>query len=70
VTEKLTTAEVIRRLERLAKRWPDHLWLFAASGQLCLMRKDAGGNRVLEGDQMSQEAMETSFPIECDGGDW
>jgi len=55
----LTKAEeaAIRTLKRLATKWPDTLWLYAASGTLTVMRKNEDGEQAM-----------TS--IECDGGDW
>ena len=71
---KLKEHQLIERLEYLADRWPDDYWLFAASGNLCLVEKNANGNRAMnEGARggVNQNYLIEDFPgIECDGGDW
>lgn len=62
----------IRALKRLAKTWPDTLWLFSASGSLLVMRKGPHGEHVevgrAEGIDPSYELAQ--IDIENDGGDW
>lgn len=74
VIKNLTKQELkaIQKLDELANIWPKSLWLFSASGLLCVMKKDENGNRVHTasgGVDQSQSFYETS-KIENDGGDW
>ena len=61
-----------KRLRRVLAEMPRDVWLFAASGTLCLMAKNEAGEHVdtgrLEGND--QDAVITTLPGECDGGDW
>jgi hypothetical protein len=72
----LTTEEkrAISRLKSVAKIWPESLWLFSASGSLCVMRyKDDGSCPVDEssyGGGVMQEYIVDHVDIENDGGDW
>ena len=68
----LTTKEekAIRALHRLAKIWPDSLWLFSASGSLYVMKKNADGERARKGTGIDPEYIVESIDIENDGGDW
>ena len=77
----LTSEEkrAIASLRRLANSWPDSLWLFAAAGSLCVMKKGPDGNRIVipgnagansPGGGMDPDAQVASIDIECDGGDW
>ena len=61
----------IGALKQAAKHWPKTLWLFAADGRLCVMRKDKDGKRLItkEGG-MDQSAIIEHINIESDGGDW
>ncbi|WP_107328101.1 hypothetical protein [Agrobacterium pusense] len=64
----------IATLKRLAKRWPDSLWLFSASGSLCVMRNRQDGQRALSGDS-GQDGADSDYclatiDIPNDGGDW
>ena len=75
---KLSDEEVkaIKSLRRLAKRWPDTLWLFSANGSLCVMRKGLNGEHVTDppneaGAGMCQAMRITAIQgIDNDGGDW
>lgn len=69
---KMTTVQVMKALRKLEKSWPDHLWLFAASGTLCLMENGDDGERmVLPGGGYDPDAMVARYPgVENDGGDW
>lgn len=61
----------IAALHRLAKRWPDTLWLFSASGTLCVMRLGEDGDKLRTADGgMDPSAVLTSINIPNDGGDW
>lgn len=64
-------ARAIRSLQRLAKTWPKSLWLFSASGSLCVMQKDDDGERRrLPCNGMDPDASLATIKIENDGGDW
>lgn len=69
----MTTEErrAISSLKRLAKRWPQSLWLFSASGSLCVMRRgpDGGLARTADGGADPDYALAT-INIPNDGGDW
>ena len=62
----------IASLKRLAKRWPQSLWLFSASGTLCVMRKDEDGQQPHLPDHGVDPAfmVDTISGIPNDGGDW
>ncbi len=62
--------KVIRALERLAKIWPDSLWLFSAAGTLCVMKKNKDGETAFVGTGVDQEYLVASIDIENSGGDW
>jgi hypothetical protein len=71
--EPLTEEEekAIASLKRLAKKWPESLWLFSASGTLTVMKKYPGNDRYPPGwSDLSGEAAVTTINIENDGGDW
>lgn len=63
----------IRRLKRLAKDWPDSLWLFSASGTLWVMKRDEHGDQAMkEGfwGGCDPEYCVEIIDIPNDGGDW
>ena len=60
----------IGTLHRLEKRWPKSLWLFSANGQLCVMKKDQGGKRVMDKEGVDSAWVVATVSIENDGGDW
>lgn len=61
----------IAALKRLAKTWPKSLWLFSASGSLCVMQKGEDGDRVrLPCGGADPAANLATINIENDGGDW
>ena len=68
--------KAISSLRRLAKRWPDTLWLFSASGTLFVMRKNGDGQHAFGGGNPSSSGVDpyyivtTISGIENDGGDW
>ena len=71
---KLSAEEkrAIRALEKLASIWPESLWLFSASGTLCVMKKDQNHKRVyIEGyGGADPNYVVADVNIENDGGDW
>lgn len=64
----------IATLQRLAKRWPESLWLFSASGSLCVMRNRQDGERALydesRGSGADPDYCLATINIPNDGGDW
>lgn len=71
--DELTPAEkrAIQSLKRLAKKWPKSLWLFSASGTLCVMRYGPGGQQMTTNtDGMDPNFQVESVDIPNDGGDW
>lgn len=73
-TDALNRAEkkAISDLKALAKRWPKTLWLFSASGTLCVMRVDDKGEHAHNkyGGIDHDFLVDTIHGIENDGGDW
>ena len=73
---ELTSEErnAIASLKRLAKNWPQTLWLFATGSNLSVMRVDEDGRRVyLDGPRggVDPDYEVDSIPgIPNDGGDW
>ena len=63
--------KAINALKRLAKKWPKSLWLFSASGSLCVMRTDENGEHahIAGGGADAHYVLET-IDIPNDGGDW
>lgn len=69
--------KAIDSLNRIGKKWPKTLWLFSASGTLCVMRKGENGEQVTTdigkhgGGGMDQDYVLATIPgIQNDGGDW
>lgn len=61
----------IRDLRALERRWPKSLWLFSASGSLCVMRSGANGEFVKTSDGGNDHAyVVATIKIPNDGGDW
>ena len=61
----------INTLHRLAKRWPNSLWLFVCESVLTVMRKTVKGNRAVKEDGYMDKAFVVDWvDIECDGGEW
>ena len=63
----------IAALKRVAKRWPKSLWLFSASGTLCVMKCGPDGEEVClpgVGGGVDPEYMVDRIDIDNDGGDW
>lgn len=73
---KLTKKEklVIKRLKNLAKIWPKSLWLFSASGDLCIMKCGENNSHAMCGPNNDQgvdhDYYICSIDISNDGGDW
>jgi len=70
---KLTKDEqsAINKLKRLSKSWPKSLWLFSASGTLCVMLAGKDGGPVMD----SQGCVDADYHVDTiyiknDGGDW
>ncbi len=67
---KQETAAILA-LKKIAKRWPATLWLFSASGTLCVMRSGENGEqKVNSTGGMDSEYILDTISIPNDGGDW
>jgi len=63
--------KAIAAIKRVAKIWPDSLWLFSASGNLTVMRKGENGEKVhLDNCGFDQKHIVDYIDIDNDGGDW
>lgn len=72
--------ELIRDMKKLATKWKKHgnrLWLYSASGTLCVMmyEGESNPNPTMGGSNPSNEGVNpdnqvTSIDIPNDGGDW
>jgi len=62
--------KAIASFKRLAKKWPKSLWLYAASGTMCVMKKDEEDRQAMDGEEVDAGYNVTHIDIECDGGDW
>ena len=63
--------KAIKALQRIAKTWPESLWLFSASGSLNVMKKDEHGQHAeAPGGGVDQQYSVANVKIENDGGDW
>jgi hypothetical protein len=61
----------IAALQRIAKKWPKSLWLFSASGSLCVMRTLQGGEHATERHgEIDPDYHLATIDIPNDGGDW
>ena len=69
----VTSESAIRRLQSLAKDWPDTLWIWCADGQLYVMEKE-NGEKVYKGatnnEGVDPDYILASVRIPSDGGDW
>lgn len=62
---ELTLGQIVRMLERMEGGWPDHLQLFSASGNLCLIDHRVHG----DGEVHENAVVWSSVRIYNDGGD-
>lgn len=63
----------IAALMRVARKCPQSVWLFAADGNLHVMRKKNGRHAVCDdtaGAGMDQNYIIATINIDADGGDW
>lgn len=60
----------IRALNRIANKWPDGLWIYAADGVLHVMLQGADGGHAFVGDGIDPDYIVDSISIESSGGDW
>lgn len=82
---KLTKEEeerAIKALKKVAKIWPESLWLFSANGELFVMRKNEKKERVIKPNELykggkadwfsgfDQDYIVADIDIENEGGDW
>jgi len=67
-----TLRKINTMLKKLNENWNDKYWLFAADGELHLMKYNADGQRIVLANRgMSQKAILHSYNrITADGGDW
>lgn len=68
----LTERAAIEKLKKLAEQWPkDLLWVFAADGQLIVLRLDKDGKRVMTSSGgYDGRNIVAVINIPADGGDW
>jgi hypothetical protein len=67
----MTEDQAIKALKRLAKRWPKSLWLFSASGSLCVMRTTKHGDpAATPRGGVDPDYIVDTINIPNDGGDW
>ncbi len=66
--------KAIAALRRVAKIWPESLWLYSASGSLTIMRKTTEGKRGVEirggAESVDRAYIVGTVDIPNDGGDW
>jgi hypothetical protein len=63
--------KAIKRLQNAAKNFPKTLWLFSASGTLCVMKKENGSPVMLHNTGgVDPDYIIDTIKIENDGGDW
>ena len=64
--------KAIAALERVAKIWPDTLWLFSGDGSLYVMKKDNIGRHAIKSHGGVDDAfiVDEILGIDNDGGDW
>ncbi len=61
----------IKEFKKLAKKCPENLWIFSASGSLCIMKTPEDGNEMRETGGFNQDNLiEIIRGIKNDGGDW
>lgn len=67
-------AKAIRRLRKLAKEWPETLWLYS-NGSMYVMRKKPGEGQIMRDGGRSEgvdpaHTVETIVGLYSEGGDW
>jgi hypothetical protein len=65
--------EWIDKFKNLAKECPKSLWLYSASGTLCVMKTPKDGNEMgsgTRGEGVNDENIIDTIDIRNDGGDW
>ena len=62
--------KAVSQMRRLEKSWPKSLWLFSASGSLCIMKKCNGQRVILPHGGVDPDWEVETIKIENDGGDW
>jgi hypothetical protein len=60
----------IRALKTVARTWPRSIWLYSASGRLCVMRALPDGSPALKGESVDPDYLLDTIDIPNDGGDW
>ena len=72
MTKPITEEQAVSRLKRLAKVWPQSLWLFSANGSLKVMRFGKDGEQVtlVSGGVDPNYIVDRIVGIPNDGGDW
>ncbi len=60
----------ISLLKKVQRNWPNSLWLFAADGQLHIMKKKGGKRAITSQGGVDQDYVIDTIFIETDGGDW
>jgi len=69
--KRLSEGAAISQLQTLARKWPETLWLFSASGTLNVMRTDHNGKQAtLPGGGVDPAFSVAVVRIPNDGGDW
>jgi hypothetical protein len=63
--------KAIEALKKIADKWPKSLWLFSASGSLCVMRRGSNGEQVMKKNGgVDSDFIVDEIDIPNDGGDW
>lgn len=63
----------VAALKKVAEIWPDTLWLFSASGTLCVMQTQNGERKVCSEEDyegIDRNCLVDHIDIPNDGGDW
>lgn len=69
ITKKEESA--VNALRKVAKKWPKSLWLFSASGTLCVMKYKSDRTRgITRFGGVDQDYIVDTIDIANDGGDW
>ena len=62
--------DVINTLKRLAKRWPDSLWVFCGEGFNVMKMNEKGERAVTRNGGMDSAFVVATIDIDSDGGAW